>query len=223
MKNDQILALIKQKIGILILVGVLVSALSFLFLVVTEKNFKVSTDFLVIQSQSGSQDYYSLSKSAEYISKILSGSVYSELFIDEVVNTGKVDKEFLPFDKKKKLEEWSEIVKVKRNFQLGIVGVEAFGNSQRNTINLSNGIAEVLTTKNSLFVGENKNISVKILSGPIIEKNPSLNKIISVAVGGFLLGVLISFTWMYYRRAENGGAVQSSNGEYKESLKYLDS
>ncbi len=223
MKNSHILALIKQKAGILILAGVLVAALSFLLLVITEKNFKVSTDFLVIQNQSGSQDYYSLSKSAEYISKILSGSVYSELFIDEVVNTGKVDKELLPFDKKKKLEEWNKIVKVKRNFQLGIISIEAFGNNQKNTINLSAGIAEVLTTKNSLFRGENQNIGVKVLSGPILEKNPSLNKIISVAVGGFLLGVLISFTWMYYRQAENRSIVQASNGEYKESLEYLDS
>ena len=101
MQGNQFLALVKRKVGIIVLLGILVAALSFLFLVVSQKNFKVSTDFLVVQNQTSGQDYYSLSKSAEYIGSILSESIHSEAFINEVVKTGKVDNEFLPFDKRR--------------------------------------------------------------------------------------------------------------------------
>ncbi|GBE16662.1 chain length determinant protein [bacterium BMS3Abin15] len=221
MKNGHILALIKQKVGILILVGVLVAALSFLFLVVTEKNFKVSTDFLVVQDQTESQDFYSLSRSAEYISGILSESVYSELFVDEVVKVGEVNEEFLPFDRKKRLKEWSNIINVTRNAQVGIISIETFSNDPKEALRISESIANVMTTKNYLFRGK-VGLDVRVLSGPIAEKNPDINKIISVAVGGFLLGFLISLAWVYYRQVGNGGTTQVSNKEYKESLEYLD-
>lgn len=222
MSNDQIIALIKGKIGILVLGGLLVSAVSFLFLGMTEKNFKANTDFLVIQEQSGTQDYYSLSKSAEYISKILSESVYSELFIDEVIATGKVNKEFLPFDKKNKLEEWSKIVAVKRNVQLGVISIETFDNSQKNVLNISLGIAEVITTKNNLFRGDSQNINVKILSGPVIEKNPGINKIVMVVLGGFVLGFFLTLIGVYYREEARRNKNTRNEDEHKDSLEYLD-
>lgn len=229
---------LKQKKGTIILSGVLVAALSFLFLVVSQKNFKVGTDFLVVQNQSGAQDFYSLSKSAEYIGKILSEAVYSELFIDEMVKTEKVSSEFLPFDKKDRMDEWKKIVKVNNNPQLGILEVETFGNNQKETLAISEAISQVLTTKNNLFRGEGQNIDVRILSGPILEKNPSFSDITLIMIGGFLAGILVSIFWIIYIPKKNTdkfvlytGKEKSVFGsfshipepnEYAESLKYLD-
>lgn len=240
MGDIQILALIRQKMGAMLLFGMLIAALSFLFLAVAEKNFKVSTDFLIVQNQTGSQDFYSLSKSAEYIGKIMSEAVYSELFIDEIIKTKKIGEDFLPLNKKERLEEWGKIVKVSRNSELGIIKIEVLGNDQKEALDISNGIIEIFTTKNYLFRGEGS-LDVRVLSGPIVEKNPSFSDIILAMAGGFLLGVLISFAAIYYRResemalfrqAREGGMEDSGvcapsfknypePDDYEENLKYL--
>lgn len=192
------------------LAGLFLSSISFLFLVLNEKNFKVNSDFLIVQNANASQDAYSLSKSAEYFGKVLSESVYSELFINEVVKTGKVNAEFLPFDKKEKIKTWSKIVSASQNSNLGIINIKVFDNNQKQAIAISEGVSEVLTTKNNLFRGEGQNIEVKILSGPIIEKNPSILNIMAIILGGFLFGFLLSAVLVYYKSQQN----KSENPEF---------
>jgi capsular polysaccharide biosynthesis protein len=196
MQNNQILALISRKIGGIILFGVFIGALSFFLLVVKEKNFKVGTDYLIVQNQTSSQDFYTLSKSAEYIGKILNEGIYSEIFIGEVAKTGKVNPEFLPYDKKEKLKQWSNTVQVGLNPDLGIISVQVFDNNQTTALAISQAIAEVLTAKSQLFYGEGQNINVKVLSGPVLEKNPSITNIAAVSIGGFALGVMLSALWI---------------------------
>jgi len=248
-QNIDIVALIKGKRVSIVLGSILVAALSFLFLVVSQKNFKVSTDYLIVQNQSGSQDFYTLSKSSQYIGKVLGEGAYSELFIDQVQQTGKVNREFLPFDKKEKLKEWSKTVSVKQNPDLGIITIEVFNNDQRDALAISSAVADVLTTKNSLFLGDGQNVEVKILSGPVLEKNQSVPNIIAAIIGGLLFGCLLTIAWIYYRafakpptlnfgtpggkiifhnttdngkqRMENSGIFMSEE-EYQESLKYLE-
>lgn len=196
MQNNQLLALMKKKIGTIILLGFLCAAFSFLLLVLKEKNFKVETDYLIVQNQTASQDFYTLSKSAQYIGKVLNEGIYSELFIGEVVKTGKVNPEFLPFDKKEKLKTWSNAVQVTLNPDLGVVSVQVFDNDQKQALAISQAIADVLTTKSNLFYGEGQNIDVKILSGPVLEKNPSFANIAAVIFGGFTLGIMLSSLWV---------------------------
>lgn len=220
MNTGQIIALLRQKIGIILLVGILLSGLTFFFLVISEKNFKSSTTFLIIQNDSGARDYYSLSKSAEYISRILSESIDSELFVDEVINTGKINREFLPFDKKNRLKEWNKMINVRRDSELSIISVEVKNDSQKEALAISQALALVLTEKNQLFRGEGNQIAVKILSGPILEKNPSLSKIVFAIAGSFILGILLAIAGIYYANKKNYEGVDEEE-LYKESLKYL--
>lgn len=209
MQNNQIMALIKKKSTNILLFGFFVAALSFLVLVLKEKNFKVGTDYLVVQNQTTAQDFYTLSKSAQYIGKILNEGVYSEIFIGEIVKTGKVSPEFLPFNKKDRINDWSKMVQVGLNPDLGIVSVQVFHNDQKQALAISEAISEVLTTKSSLFYGEGQNIDVKILSGPVWEKNPSLGNIAAVSIGGFVLGTLLSALWIISREDRRKKAIFS--------------
>jgi capsular polysaccharide biosynthesis protein len=224
-KQIQLFGLIKGRIGIIMLSGVLLGAISFLFLVVAQKNFKVTTDFLIIQNQTGSQDFYTAAKSTEYIGKILTEAVYSDVFIDEVTNSGLVNKEFLPFDKKDRMKEWSNRVQVGGNLPMGMITVTTLDNDRAQALETSKAIADVLNKKNNLFRGNDQNIEVRIISGPTIEKNPELTNLILVIVGGFLMGAFITIVWIYYFpnvfvQKKNSYLVTSD--EYEESLRYLD-
>ncbi len=211
----------KHRIGIIILAGLFLASLSFLFIVTTEKNFKVTTDFLIVQNQTGSQDFYSLSRSADYIGSVLNKAIYSELFINEVVKTGKVDSNFLPINESERLKDWSKMVRVSRNSQLGIITVEVFGNDQRKTIDISEGIIEVMKTKNYLFRGK-FSMDVRVLSGLILEKNPSFKNIVLVVAGGFVVGIVLSGIFFYYFDVEKLRKTEDDNQDYIKSLDELE-
>ena len=198
MQNNEIMLTIKSNFSSIVLSGIFLAAFSFGFLMFSEKNFKVNTDFLIVQNQTGSQDAYTLSKSAEYMGKVLSESIYSELFINEAIKTGKMDSNILPSNKKEKIKDWGQMINVNRNSELGVVSVQIFNNDQKKALGVADAIAQVLTEKNNLFRGDGQNIEVKILSGPVWETNPSIANIVLVISGGFLIGLLLGFMKAYY-------------------------
>lgn len=227
MTKEKIVYLAKTRLYSLILAGLFLGALSFLFLVTTQKSFKASTDLLMVQNQNGFTDYYALSKSADFLTSILTESVYSEKFLEELNNTGKINQPFLPNGKVERLKKWEKIVQISRRPNLGMIHIEIFGANQNQVMEISNAIIDVLMNKNFVFLGKGQDLDVRLLNGPIWEKNPSIGNIFLVIISGFSVGILISFFWNYYRaekyeaylknQIENYGA-----DEYKESLRDLE-
>jgi capsular polysaccharide biosynthesis protein len=199
MNLKDILKLIRKKGLTMILAGAFFSAAAFLFLVLTQKNFKASSDILVVQNQAGFSDYYALSRSADYLSNVLLESIYSQKFIGEVMATGKVNSAFLPSDNVAQLKAWQNTVKVTKNSNAGIISIAVYGNSSKDTEDAANAVLDVLVNKHSLFLGDGQNIDVRILSGPIVEKNPTLLQIFLSAAGGFIFGIILVFIFAYYK------------------------
>lgn len=209
--------------------GLLLAALSFLFVVVTQKNFRAGTDLLVVQNQNGFTDYYALSKSADFLTNVLVQSIYSEKFISEVKNTDLVSLPFVSDNKLDAMKEWERIVKVSRDPNLGMVHIDVFANDQGQTVEISNAIINILTNKSYLFLGSGQDLQVRVLSGPIWEKNPSVSQIAITMFGGFFLGAILSFIRVYYRAVKNPEQVlnqytkiENVTDEYEDSLKYLE-
>jgi capsular polysaccharide biosynthesis protein len=216
MSSNNLAVIVRNKLKIAILIGLFLGALSFLLLVSTQKNFKANTDILVVSNQQGFSDYYALSKSADYLSGILIESLHSEKFIDEVQNTNIISSKFLPEDKIERLNEWQKMVAVKKNSNVGIISVAVYGDTPRQTSEVSNAVLNVLTNQSSFFLGKGQDIEIKVLSGPIVEKNPTLFQIAMVSAGGFMIGILLVLMWGYYE-FENKKSVKVLNGNHLDS------
>lgn len=229
------MAVLGKKWRSVLMGALLIGAFSFLFLVLIEKNFRVTSEYLIVQNQGvGTQDFSSLSKSVEYTGKVMSEAIYSELFVNELVKTGKVNAEFLPFNQKDRLEAWSKMIRVQRNPQLGIIDVVVYDNSQREALAISDGINEVLNSESNLFRASSQEVEFRKISGPITEQNPTLTELIAAIGGGMLFGALLSLVLVYYRgekkqhyvsvgsRPSVSRATAINPDDYLESLQYLD-
>lgn len=193
MNSQRLFALLKAKFGIMVTLGVLFAAISFVGLLFFEKPFQSSMDFLIVQTNGQTLDYYTQFKSSEYLGKVLSGAVYSERFINAVVETGKVSAAFLPANKKDRLKAWSKTVSVKNNLELGIISVTVKSARERDAARIIDGAALVLTEQNSLFRGgDEKSVDIRILSGPILEHTPTTSEIYKVILGGFFAGFFLT-------------------------------
>ena len=207
MNGEKLLILAKKRLGSLILGALLTAALSFLFLVISQKSFRSDMDLLVVQNQQGFSDYYALSKSADYLTSVLTESIYSEKFIDELENTGLNVNAFLPQDKSKRLKTWAKTVNISRNPSLGMIHVKVFGDTQKQTLDISNAMVNVITTKYFSFLGRGQDLDVRLLSGPIVEKNPSLTDIILASVLGIMAGLIVTFIGVYFLELRKEKAV----------------
>jgi len=194
MANQAIFEVLKAKFGMMVLIGLLFAALGFFGLMLVEKRYQTSMDFLVVQTNTANQDFYTQFKSSEYLGKVLGEALYSERFINAVLETGKVNAEFLPFDKKDRLHAWSSMVHVEKNLELGVISVRIKGDRERDTARTMEGISDVLINRNNLFRGgDDKSVEIRVLSGPITERTPTVPMIIKVLAASFITGFLLVF------------------------------
>lgn len=189
----------KNELKYILMAGLFLAAVSFFLIVVTQKNFRAKTDILVVQNKEGYSDFYAMSKSSEYLTGILTESVYSEKFLDEMMASKIISSSFLPTDKVERLKEWQKIVKVSKDSSVGILSIEVYANSQKQATEISGAILDVITNKNNLFLGNNQGVEMRVLSGPIVEKNPTPTQIILVIAGGFVIGMFLMVMRIYYR------------------------
>jgi len=186
--------LLKESIARGLFLGAFFALLGIGSAFVLQAPYRSSTDFMISSAQNG-QDYYTATRSAEYMSRVLSEVVYSESFINTILETGDIDSNFLPKDKKDRLKQWAQMLSVNKNPELGFIKVVISGSSEREVSRISQAMTIVLTEKSGEFFGNgNEAVNVKLLSGPIIEANPSGSLLSFIAIAGFLLGYFCIFT-----------------------------
>ena len=85
------------------------------------------------------------------------------------------------------------MVSVRKNLELGVIGVTIKGDRERDIARIMEGVSEVFTQKNSLFrAGDEKSVEIRILSGPILEQSPTIAKIVKVLLAAFASGFLLT-------------------------------
>jgi hypothetical protein len=198
-RKKSVFAIAKESVVSGITLGVVIVLIGIAVVFVTQDRFRASADFMLSSTQEG-QDYYTATRSAEYMSRVLGEVLYSENFIGMLVDTGRVDGRFLPQDKKARLNTWSKMLDVKKNSELGFVQVSISGSSDRDVSKISQAIVQVLSEKSGDIFGDNSGkVKVRLLSGPIVENNPSASLLSYIAIFGLIFGCFVNFAWNLIR------------------------
>jgi uncharacterized protein involved in exopolysaccharide biosynthesis len=211
MKIREFIQLLGDKKGMVILFGVLLAALTFWGAIIANKNFQARADVLIVQNQNGYSDYYALSRSADYLSQVLTESIYSERFIQKVAEKNIVNIDnMLPKDKSEKLKKWNQMVKVNKKSDTGLLSIETYGDTPTEAVQTSEAVLKVLTEDYYIFLGRGQDLDVRVLSGPILEKTFGMLSLVFIIFGGFVIGCLLAIVWFYF------------SYELKEGVSYQD-
>lgn len=188
---------VKHHAGAAVLTGSVFALVTFFWVMTFGRGFIAHSDFLLVQSNAGNQDFYTSFKSSEYLGKVLGEAVSSERFIQASVDSGKMNEEILPpaEDKADRLKAWRDMVSVKQDASLGMISVEVQTANDRDAYKMLQAISDVLITRNTLFRGgDEKSVEVRLLSGPIVEKTPSMKQLLLLVGGAFLAGVTLALS-----------------------------
>jgi capsular polysaccharide biosynthesis protein len=215
MNQSQISAIIRQKIGLMILVGLLLAAVTFWGTMLVSPKYQSNFDLLVIQNQEGFVDSYTLAKSTEHFSKLLSESIYTETFLMKAVEGYPDLSKTLPIDRENKMKAWGKMVQTSINMELGMIHVKVLANDKAQAENISKTVAGVLASNNNLFISENQKIEVRMINAPVIKSNPGI-AMLALSIGAsFLIGVLLVFVISFYVVFASQGILASGEQDSK--------
>lgn len=198
MNYSQILAIIKQKIGLMILVGLLLAAVAFWGVMIFSPRYQSNFDVLVIQNSDEFVDSYTLAKSTEYVSKLLSESVYTETFFNKVIESNPDMAKTLPLDREDRMKAWGKTVRTSLNVELGMAHFKVLSGNREQAEKISKSIAGVLASNNNLFVGSNQKIEVRMLNTPIVKDNPGMGMLALLVLASFFVGAFLVFVFGFY-------------------------
>lgn len=221
-----IFSLIKGNKGNLALTGLAGATFVFLGLVFFSNDYSVQTDYLVIQQSAESQDFYTLSKSVEYSGNILKEAVASDLFFSEAVKTGYFNAGVFSNNERDRLKDWRKSINVTQRSGAGILEVTVQRSSQVEATGIARAISETLIQKNNMFrSGTPESITIKIISGPIVEQNPTVKNLIAGIIAGVIGGTSLLLLWLNARQSKQLSqpeevylADERSLDEYRKTL-----
>ncbi|QQS61392.1 MAG: hypothetical protein IPN70_00445 [Candidatus Moraniibacteriota bacterium] len=192
---------IRNNVGNIFFSALIGGVFVFLLLIFVPDAYKVRTDFLVMQHSEDSKDFYTLSKSAEYSGNVLREAVMSDLFLNEASRTNYFEREPFSGDERSRLKEWQNTVEVKQRSNAGILEVTVYRDSRNDAIGIAKAISDVLINQNTLFrSGPPESLSIKLISGPIVEQNPTIMQLIFGSIAGMILGIAIFFIRIWYKQ-----------------------
>lgn len=198
MNYSPIIAIIKQKIGLMVLAGLLLAAVAFWGIMLFSPKYQSNFDVLVIQNSTEFVDSYTLAKSTEYISKLLSESVYTETFANKVIENNPDVSKILPLDKESRMKAWGKMVHISLNTELGMIHFEVLSADKVQAEKISKTIAGVLANNNDMFLSANQKLEVRMLNTPTVKNNPGIGMIILLVAASFFVGAFLVFAISFY-------------------------
>lgn len=219
-------SLIGANKGNLALAGLFGATAVFLGLVFFANDYSVQTDYLVIQESASKQDFYTLSKSVEYSGNILKEAVASDLFFEEAAKTGYFNASVFPGNERDRLKAWRKSISVTQRSGAGILSVTVERPTQSEATGIARAVSETLINKNNLFrSGAPESLTIKTISGPIVEQNPTLTHLLAGIVSGMILGMSLVLlraaygardTWARFERDDVTQENRSVSEHYPE-------
>ena len=198
-------SLIRANKGNLALSGLFGSTAVFLGLVFFANDYSVQTDYLVIQESADKQDFYTLSKSVEYSGNILKEAVASDLFFEEAAKTGYFNASVFPGNERDRLKAWRKSIAVSQRSGAGILEVTVERPTQSEATGIARAVSETLINKNNLFrSGAPESLTIKVISGPIVEQNPTITHLLAGVVSGMILGMSLVLLRASYGMRDRG-------------------
>lgn len=192
---------------------VLGAVLIFDLMVIQAPDYKANSKILVVQKQVAGQDIYTVSKSAQYLVRILKEGIYSDSFFEKVIQLPYgVDEADFPSKPKERRKEWEKTVQAIIVRDLGVMEINVFYPEKEKAEQISRAITDVLLTEHNFYHGGGDNVALKVLDEPLASERPMTLGLLFGSVLGALIGFLIGVGWVL-RKWLRGEGSDGRSGE----------
>lgn len=199
MEFNDVLSLIKAKIGVIIIFTAVFFVLGVGLTLAQPLKYSSDLRLLVVQDASGSADPYTAARATEYLSDVLSKVAYSGAFFNQVLGSGlAIETDYFGSTRKQISKNWARSINVRPINNTGIIMVSAYHTDRDQAERIARAIGHVLISRHGDYHGLGTKMVIKLLDDPITSKYPvkpnlAINAVLSVLVG--LAGGLLFVYW----------------------------
>ncbi len=210
MNFKETIKLIYHKKWLIFWLTVLGAVLSFDLMVVQAPQYKASFEILIIQKQVAGQDIYSISKSAQYLCRVLREGIYSDSFFEKVLPPYQAEAADFPVQVKERRQKWQKNVKVKIVRDLGVMKIDVFHSDKEKAEQISRAMADVLEKEHRFYHGAGQNVEIKILNEPLVSQKPITFHLWFGSILGALFGFLVGLGWALRKKTGETSSLAGS-------------
>lgn len=157
--------------------------------------YSAAMKFLVWQKGLSYLDPLAQARATERTSKSLGALIKTQVFMEEVLNSGFLIDLDLPYDEAKKRKIWENKIETQVDQDTGILKVTVYDTHPHQAQILAQAIGEILTKKISYFY-PGEELTIKMVEEPLTSKYPTRPNLVLNLGGALVFGVLagISYT-----------------------------
>ncbi len=176
--------------------------------------YEAQSRLLIVQNLNGA-DPYTVSRSNQYLSSLLSQVSYSNSFLDLVINSQgfDIDKSYFSGSYKEQMKTWKKTISAKSIGETGIFQISIYHPNPYQAKQIALAVNNVLINQSFNYQGAGDSIKIKVIDQPLLSDFPVRPNIAFNLSLFLLLGVLSASTYIYLnpkikksetiRRAEN--------------------
>jgi capsular polysaccharide biosynthesis protein len=159
--------------------------------------YEAASKILITQNR-GPVDPYVITKTNEYVAKVLTNVVSSDLFFKELVGGGyNIDSSYFFEERIIRKNKWNETAMILSNNDSGLLIIKVLHEDKKEAEKIAEAITHLLKIKNSEYHGIGSVIGIKVLDPPAVSNLPVRPNIIFNLALSFTLGLIFGFIYIY--------------------------
>ncbi len=143
-------------------------------------------------------DPYTVSRSNEHLSNLLSQIVSSNSFFEKVKNSNSnIDGNYFNGDSKKQMKRWNKTVKAKGLGDTGMIAIDVYHSDPSQAAEIARAVAYALQTEHSQYHGFGDRVQIKMIDQPITSSFPVQPNVVLNLSLAFIFGLIFSLIYIY--------------------------
>lgn len=185
----------KKLVAYFVLVFFTISAV---FTVIQPFEYEAQMRIMIVQTFEQELEPYSIAKSNQYLSSILTNVLISDSFYDKVVNSKfNINKDYFYSFNKTEIEIWRRTVHVGAVDDTGIINLQVLHTDKYQAEEISKAILAVIQDNYQEYYKVEHAVEIKLLDKIQVSNMPVKPNVVSNLSFGFLFGILAGLCYIY--------------------------
>ena len=194
MDLKEIFNIIKEKKWLVFWMSILGAVIIFDLLILLPPKYQSNSKILVVQKQVEGQDIYSVSKSAQYLTRMLKEAIYSDSFFEKTIKDSSLVDDFFSENKKERRKNWQKSVSINIVRDLGAMEIDVERKTREEAQIINEAIVKTLKENHQIYHGGSQ-IRLEVLDYPFADKDPESFHLWLGVIFGALAGFAFGANW----------------------------
>lgn len=198
MEMYELTTIMKRKWQTIVLFVLLFAGLAFVVSVFQPQKYRSEERLLIVQSYGAEVDPYAVTRSTEFLTGLFTEVMYSEKFIDQVINAGfGITEDVFPSVAKDRKKFWQKTLRTSEKADKGIIDVTIYHENQYIAGQLALAINHVLTNQHGEYHRRGNAVQVQTIDPPTTSETPVDPNIPVNTAAGLVLGFIAGLAFVY--------------------------